>query len=147
MAEGEIRLRVNLATTTEAKAIAAEIEQYGGSADVHEEKGILPLAVVLAVVIPPGVGLLALVINRIVHSWRDHGVIIDARGSGAPTIIEERSLPYGTVVILSRDGDKSKRSDLSEMELSKYISEAVKAISGGASAEAVKAAAESALAS
>jgi hypothetical protein len=146
MAEGEIRLRVNLASVEEAQAIAAGVEQQGGTAEVTDEKGILPLAILLALVIPPGVGLLAQVINRIVHSWRDHGVLIDARGTGAPTLIKENSLPYGTVVILTRDGEQSSRSDLPEIDLSTYIGAAVKAASGGASAAAAKTAAEAALA-
>jgi len=147
MAEGEIRLRVNVASVEEAQAIAAHVEQEGGSAEFTEERGLLPLAIVLIVVIPPGAALLALVINRIIHSWRDHGVLIDARGTGAPAIVKETSLPYGTVVILTRDGEQSRRSDLPEIDLAKYIESAVRAVSGGASAGAAKTAAESALAS
>jgi hypothetical protein len=140
--EKEIRLRLNLESVEDARAIAAEVEQQGGTAEVTEEKGILPLAVLLVVVMPPGISLLALVVNRIVHSWTDHGVVIDARGTGDPTIIKENSLPFGTVVILTRDGESSKRTDLPEIDLSKYIEAAVKAVSGGASATAAKAIAE-----
>lgn len=145
MAEGELRLRVNLASLEEAQAIAADVEQQGGTAEVSDEKGILPLLILLVVVIPPGLGVLALVINRIVHSWHDHGVLIDARGTGAPTLIKDSSLPYGTVVILTRDGQQSSRSDLAEMDLSKYIGAAMQALSGGASATAAKTVAEGAL--
>ena len=146
MADGEIRLKVNLASVEDAQALAADVNKHGGSAEVADEKGILPLAVLLVIVIPPGIGLLAQVINRIVHSWRDHGVVIDARGVGAPTISKDNSLPFGTVIVLTRDGEMSKRSDLDDVDLSKYIGEAVKAVSGGASAAAAKTAAEGALA-
>jgi hypothetical protein len=145
MAEGEIRFRVNLDSAEEAREIQTEIEQKGGSAQVSAEKGILPLAIVLAIVIPPGVGLLAQIINRIVHSWTDCGVLIDARGTGAPTIIKDKSLPHGTVVILTRNGETSKRTDLADVDLSKYIGEAVRAVSGGAAATAAKNAAEAAI--
>ena len=96
--------------------------------------------------IPPGLALLAEVVNNVVHSWRDHGVVIDARGTGDPVIHEEKSLPFGTIVILTRDGDTAKRTDLPEVDVGKYIAAALKAVGGGASASAAKTAADTLLA-
>jgi hypothetical protein len=146
MIEKEISFRVNLESEADAQAIATEVNQLGGSAKRTDEKGILPLVVVLAVVLPPGIAILANVINHIVHSWRDHGVLIDARGTGAPSFAQSSSIPYGTVIILTRDGETSKRTDIADVDLSKYIAEAVKAVSGGASATSAKASAEALIA-
>jgi hypothetical protein len=91
----------------------------------------LPIPILLAIVVPPGVGILVTVINQIVHSWTDKGVLIDARGTGDPRILKDGDLPYGTVVILSRDGDKTTRTDLTDEKLSDYIAGAVGALTGG----------------
>ena len=49
----------------------------------------------------------------------------------------------GTVIILTRDGDTAKRTDLRPIDdLTKYIAAAVKAVAGGASATAAKQAAD-----
>ena len=145
MADGEIEFLLDLATAEEAEAFAADIEQKGGKAEIREEKGILPLAILLWVVVPPGVALLATVANRIAHTWVDCGALIDARGTGRPTIRKERGLPYGTVVIITRDGETSKRSDLPEVDLAKYIGAAVKGVTGGLGAEAAKKSADAAV--
>ena len=119
MADGEIEFLLNLATAEEAEAFAADIEQKGGKAEIREEKGILPLAILLWVVVPPGVALLATVANRIAHTWVDCGALIDARGTGRPTIRKERGLPYGTVVIITRDGETSEAQRSSRGQFSK----------------------------
>jgi hypothetical protein len=143
MADAELRFRVSLDDEAGAQALAASVAQTGASATVTEEKGLLPLAVILAIVIPPGIGVLALVIDHIVHGWKDCGILIDARGTGAPIISKDAALPYGTVIILTRDGDTAKRTDLRPMDdLTKYIAAAVKAVAGGASATAAKKAAD-----
>lgn len=96
---GEIEIRLNVATAAEAREFAADVERQGGKTEIREEKGILPLAVLLCVVIPPGVALLATVASRIAQTWKRCGILVDARGTGAPVVAQELALPYGTVVI------------------------------------------------
>ena len=121
--------------------VAGELQALGAEAAVEAPKGIVPLAVALLVVIPPGLALLASVTNRIVERWRRNGVLIDARKDGPPEVSPLPGTPYGTVVILSRDGDRNERSDLPEENLGDYIAKAIGALSGGASAtEAAEAA-------
>jgi hypothetical protein len=131
----DIRVGINFSSAEEAEAFAAEVRQKGGTAEASEEPGLLPLGILLWVVVPPGLGLLAFVANKIAHSWLDHGTLIDARGQGAPQVVEQGGLPYGTVVILTRDGDKSERSDLpDDASVSTYIEKALTALSSGDSA-------------
>lgn len=135
MAETNLEVGINFESEAEAQAFAAEIRAKGGSAEISSEPGLLPIGILLWVVIPPGLGLLALVANKIAHSWLDHGTLIDARGEGPAQVVKQDGLPYGTVVILSRDGDKSERSDLpDDSSVSDYIGKALTALSGGASA-------------
>lgn len=133
MEDTSLRFEVVM-TRQDADTIAGEVRSQGGGAEITDEPGLLPVGVLLAIVIPPGAAILAVVINRIIHSWVDHGTLIDARGTGAPRITEEPALDAGTVVILTRDGDKSERSNLSEDTASEYIGKALAALSGGASA-------------
>jgi hypothetical protein len=84
--------------------------------------------------VPPGAALLIQVIGRVIRDFTRHGVVIDARGTDAPRITSEKDLPYGTVIILTRDGDQAKRTDLPEAKISEYVSAALTAVSGGASA-------------
>jgi hypothetical protein len=147
MPDREIEIQLNLATAEEAQKLAESIRQEGGKAEVRSEKGILPLAVLLVVAIPPGVALLAMVASHIAHTWRDGGVVIDARGTGRPTVRTEKGLPYGTVVILTRDHDKAQRSDLTnDVDLAKYIEAAMKGVTGGLGAGAAKKSADAAVA-
>lgn len=117
-----------------ADPVRDAIQQDGAEAEIKEEPGLLPLAVLLVVAIPPGLALLVKVVNRVVHGWKDHGIVIDARGTGAPRTIGDKSLPHGTVIILTRDGDKSERTELPEERLSDYVSAALGAVAGGATA-------------
>ena len=146
MADGAIQFRVALDSQVDAKAIAAKVEEDGASATITEQKGILPLVALLAIVVPPGLALLAVVINRIILQWSRHGILIDARGKGAPILSSDPSLPYGTVIILTRNGDTAKRTDLPEIDLSKYVAAAVTAVSGGVAAGAAKKSADAAIA-
>lgn len=147
MADREIEIQLDLATSEEAESLAESIRREGGKAEIRSEKGILPLAVLLVVAIPPGLALLALVAHHIVITWRDCGVIIDARGTGAPTVRKEKGVPYGTVVILTRDNDKAQRSDLpNEVDLAKYIEAVMKGVTGGLGADAAKKSADAAVA-
>ncbi len=136
MSTADLQFEVVCASREEAEAIRAEAIKKGADADIEEEPGLLPLAVLLVVTIPPGLVLLITVIDRVIHGWRDHGIVVDARGTGAPRIMRERDLPYGTVVILTRDGDQAKRTDLAPDKLSDYLSGALSAIAKGASASA-----------
>jgi hypothetical protein len=129
-----IRFRAVLASKAEADDVAEEVREQGGEASVTEEAGLLPLAVMLAVVIPPGIGILAATISHIIHGWKDKGSIIDARGDGDPKVISAPDLPHGTVVILTRDGDEATRTDLPTEKLGDYIAAALKALTPGASA-------------
>jgi hypothetical protein len=129
----EIAFRVEL-EEGEPDVIAEELRGLGAQADIEVPKGIVPLAVALVVVIPPGVALLGSVFNRILERWRRNGVMIDAREDGPPEVRPLPGTPFGTVLILSRDGDRSERSDLPEDNLSDYIAKAVGALTGGASA-------------
>ncbi|MDQ6883587.1 MAG: hypothetical protein M3077_05010 [Candidatus Dormibacteraeota bacterium] len=118
----------------EAERVRAAAQDQGASANITAEPGLLPLAVLLVIAIPPGAALLIQVIDRVIHGWRDHGIIVDARGTGAPRILAEKDLPAGTVVTLTRDGEEAKRTDLPEQKVSDYVSAALTAIAGGASA-------------
>jgi hypothetical protein len=130
----ELAFRVGYNSREEAEEVARDLKAAGARTETTEEPGLLPLAVLLVVAIPPGAALLVRVVDRIVHGWRDHGILIDARGTGEPAVIKNTDLPYGTVVILTRDGEKAERSDLAEDDLSKYVSAALGAVAGGASA-------------
>jgi hypothetical protein len=134
MAESALRFRIEM-SEEEAAALATAVRAEGATAKIDREKGLLPLAVLLVLAIPPGTGLLALVVNRIVHSWRTGGVVIDARGAGEPIIRKDRDLPFGTVVVLSRDGEVSKRTDLPEPDVAKYVAAVMKGLGGGAASE------------
>jgi hypothetical protein len=134
MNQSGICFEVNLESVDEARTLAVDVRNQGGSAEITEEPGLLPLPVLLAVVIPPGIALLAIVMDRIVHNWRGRGVLIDARGDGPPRISKEADLPYGTVVILTRKGDESHRSDLPTEKLGEYLAQSIGALNGGASA-------------
>jgi hypothetical protein len=129
----------------EARAIANDVVEGGGEAivDVPAQKGLLPVAVLLAIVIPPGLALLAKTVNDIVHSWKDHGTVIDATGDGDPKIKGGGDLPYGTVVVITKDGESAERSDLEGELAGDYIAKVLKALKGGASAEQAMAAAGS----
>lgn len=146
MADGEIQFRVAFDSQADAQALAAKVKEDGASVTIPEQKGILPLAALLWVVVPPGLALLAVVINRIVLQWHRHGILIDARGKGAPILSSDPSLPYGTVIILTRNGDTAKRTDLPEIDLGKYIAAAMTAVSGGDAAGAAKKSADAAIA-
>ena len=80
-------------------------------------------------------GGVASVVSRIVHSWKDRGIVIDGGRDGPPVIAKADDLPHGTVVVLSRDGDKVSRTDLADEKLSDYSS-VVKAVAAGSSASA-----------
>ncbi len=131
----------------EAATLADEVTAEGGVAELPTggTEEVLPLLVLLAVAIPPGLGILATVVNKIVHSWKDHGTVLDARGDGPPVIAKADDLPHGTVVILTRDGDKAQRTDLPTDKLSDYVAAALGAVSGGASAADSDAAASAAI--
>lgn len=118
----------------DAEAAQVDIQYEGAEAEIKEEPGLLPLAVLLVVAVPPGLALLIKTVDRAIHGWKDHGILIDARGTGAPRIVHDESIAYGTVVTITRDGDEAIRTELPEEKLSDYVGGAVKAISGGASA-------------
>lgn len=145
---GDDGLRFRVAFEDESSSTEARraIAAAGGEVLVEEEAGLLPLAVLLAVVLPPGIALVALTLNDIVHSWKDRGTVIDARGEGDPKISASKGLPYGTIVILTRDGDEAKRSDLAPTDVGAYLASALKALAGGASASVAAKAAASAIA-
>jgi hypothetical protein len=132
---------------SDASAVAADVNAAGAVAELKYDgtAEVLPLLVPLLIAIPPGLGILATVVNRIVHSWKDHGAVIDARGDGPPAVARSNDLPHGTVVILTRDGDRSERTDLPDEKLSDYIAAALTALSGGASATASAGAANAAV--
>lgn len=94
---------------------------------------LLPIAVLLAVVIPPGAALLAKVVNDIVHSWKGQGVLIDASGS-EPVVKPMPGTPYGTIVIVKGDKEVT-RSDLPGEDVSKYVAAALGALAQGDSAD------------
>jgi uncharacterized membrane protein YgcG len=119
----------------EAKQAAVQQEHEGVETELRKDPGLFPLAVLLVIAIPPGIALLAKVVDKIIHGWTDHGILIDARGDGAPRTQKDKSLPFGTVVILTRDGDEAKRTDLpDDKEVSNYVGAALSALAGGASA-------------
>ncbi len=135
MAETGLQIGINFDSEDDARALADDIRAQGASAQLEPGAGLLPLGVLLWIVIPPGIGLLALVANRIAHSWLDHGTLIDARGDGPVQVVEQKGLDYGTVVLLTRDGDRSERSDLPDgSSVGDYIGKALTALGGGASA-------------
>ncbi len=135
MTESETRIGIAFNTKAEADAFAADLQAQGASTQIEEHPHILPAAILLWVVVPPAIGLLAYVGNRIAKTWFDHGTLIDARGTGVPVVVKQDGLPYGTVVILTRDGDKSQRTDLpDEDSVSEYISKALSAVVQGDSA-------------
>jgi hypothetical protein len=117
----------------EAVAVRDDLRARGATADLKQEPGLLPLAVLLAVTIPPGAALLLPVIERVIDNWKHHGILIDARGTGEPRIVEQRDLPYGTVVTLTRAGDEVTRSDLPTEKLSDYVSGVVSSLAKSAS--------------
>jgi hypothetical protein len=82
---------------------------------------------------------LARTIDRIVHGWKDKGTIIDARGKGRAKIMKEHDLPYGDVVVLTREGDQVRRSHLPEEKVGSYVAEVLKGVSQGSSASAADA--------
>jgi hypothetical protein len=130
-----VAIRVGFSSKDEADKAVSLLQADGVEASVDtSDVGFLPVAVLLALVIPPGAALLAKVVNRIVHEWREHGILIDARGTGAPVIIESNGIPYGVINILTRDGDEVEHSLLPEEDLSKYVAAAVTSVTGGASA-------------
>src|SRR5215510_8461921 len=86
-AMNQIAFRVGYNSRMEADTVAAQIRAEGVNTEVKEEPGLLPLPVLLIVGIPPGVALLAKVVDRIVHGWKGHGTLIDARGT-SPAIIK-----------------------------------------------------------
>jgi hypothetical protein len=145
MNESEIRFRVALDSPSEAQAVTDTVQAHGGHTESTPEKGILPLAVLLLVVLPPGIALLAQVINSIAHSWIDRGVVIDARGTGAPVIRTDKALPHGTIVILTRDGQSAKRTDLPGVDTAAYIAAVLKGLAGGEGAKTAKAGADALL--
>jgi hypothetical protein len=137
-----VQLEINLSSIVEAQDIVKEVSSAGGSAYISDEDhGLLPLPVLLVIVAPPGLALLASVINRIVHSWTGRGTLVDARGDGPPRIVEELDLPYGSVVILTRHGDEVHRSDLPDERIGDYLAQAVRALDGGETATAADASA------
>jgi hypothetical protein len=132
---GQISLRFGISSQDEADRLAKELESEGVSAGVdNTDVGLFPVAVLLAIFIPPGLALLARTVDRIIHGWKDHGVLIDARGTGAPVIIESPALPYGVVEILTRAGEKVQHELLPEEDLGKYVAGAAGALAEGASA-------------
>ena len=135
MAVSGVQFEVVMESSDEAQTMRDDIVREGGSAEVKEEgEGVLPVAVLLWVAIPPGLALLAQVVDRIVHGWRDDGTLIDAREDGPAKISKQDGLPFGTVIILTKDGEESKRTDLSEVDVATYVGKALEAVSGGASA-------------
>lgn len=122
-----------------AKKIVDEVEAGGGQATAVESGAdLLPVAVLLALVIPPGISLLVETINRVVHSWKDEGVFIDASREG-PASVKRGKIPYGTVAVLTRDGDKVERTDLPEQKIGDYVAGVLKALAGGDKVSATKA--------
>src|SRR3954453_11691260 len=109
----------------DADQVVDEINELGAQASIEDVEGIVPLAVLLAVVIPPGAALLAKVVNRIVERWRKVGVLIDARDVRPPVVQKLPGTPFGTVVILTKDGQRSERSDIAEEDLGDYVSKAL----------------------
>lgn len=99
-----------------------------------DDQGFLPLAALLVVLVPPGLALLTKVINEVIHSWKGHGVLLDATGD-KPVVKPMPGTPYGTIVILSKDGERAARTDLAGEDVSKYIGAAITALSGGATAD------------
>jgi hypothetical protein len=68
-------------------------------------------------IIPFAMGAVALA-RAIIRLWREakhHGVIIDARGKKLK-IKEDPSLPYGTVVVIDGEGQKSTRTDIDDKD-------------------------------
>lgn len=84
--------------------------------------------------VPPGLALLTKVVNEVVHSWRGHGVLLDATGD-KPAVNPMPGTPYGTIVILSKDGEQATRTDLAGEDVSRYIGAAITALTSGASAD------------
>ena len=118
------------------EVLQAQLASEGAAAEsvAAGDAEFLPLVVLLAVVVPPGIGILASVINRIVHSWRDTGTMVDARGDGAPVVTRAPELPHGTVVFVAQDGTSFQRTDLPDDKLSDYIASALKALTTNSSA-------------
>ncbi len=131
----------------EANALASKIQSEHGddgvTAEIQENAGFLPLLVLLAIVVPPGIALLTVTISRVIERWKRHGVLIDARG---PKVVVQDlpGTPFGTVAIVTGKDEKFERSDISEEDLSKYIGAAVSALTGGASGDEAKKAADEA---
>jgi hypothetical protein len=98
-----------------------------------DDQGILPLVALLVVLVPPGLALLTKVVNEVVHSWKGHGVLLDAT-SDKPLVKPMPGTPYGTIVILSKNGEQATRTDIAGEDLSKYIGAAITALAGGAGA-------------
>src|SRR5579863_6233972 len=65
------------------------------------------------VLIAFGLGLVALAraIIRVLREAKHHGVIIDARKKKLK-IKEDKSLPYGTVIVINKRGESSTRTDV-----------------------------------
>lgn len=126
-----------------AEAIASDVNELGGQAELLRDQQFLPVPVLLAIVIPPGVGLLASVFHRIFERSQP-GVLIDARGEDLK-VTALKGTPFGTVVILAGEDDKVERSDIAEADVGEYISKALSALAGGKSASEAAAEAESAV--
>lgn len=135
-----LTIKVGYDSAEAAAEAAAQLQEQGAEVHIENEPGFLPLPALLIIVLPEVV-LLARVVERMILDWKGRGIVVDARGTGAPVITKDTGLPYGTVVLLTRDGDKAVRTDLSEEKLSDYIVAAVKAVMSGASASGAASAA------
>ena len=112
----------------DAGSLADDLRAMGADVVDETRRSALPSTETLLVVVS-GAALLAEVVNRIVHSWRDkHGTLIDARGVGDPRVRSLPSAPFGTVVVLSGDDDRVERSDLPPSTVGEYIAKALGAL-------------------
>lgn len=127
---GQLRMTIQLTPSDDIEALIGQLEALGADVSDTTRRGLGPEAAAsLAVSVPAGLALLTTCINQVVHSWKDrHGFLIDAGGEGPPTIQPLPGAPFGTVVVIERDGSKVERSDLTSDDAVKYAAQAIDAL-------------------
>ena|ERR1039457_1860492 len=106
-------------TTEESyRDISRALEAEGATVEVEQERqDFVFVPIILAAVGAVG---LARQILRLMREVKHHGIIIDARQTPLD-IKEDTALPYGTIVVISAEGQRSERTDLNETSLADLI--------------------------